>query len=144
MKDITKKYSNGEITIVWKPTLCIHSKNCWQGSNGLIEVFNPSEKPWIKPEGASTERIMSQIKKCPSGALSYYMNESESTIDSNTTSTQIDVTENGPLIVHGNITIQNQNGEKVQKQNITALCRCGGSANKPYCDGTHNKIDFKG
>ena len=71
MKDITKKYSNGEITIVWKPNTCIHSTICWKG---LIEVFNPKERPWIKMDGASTERIIEQVKQCPSGALSYYLN----------------------------------------------------------------------
>lgn len=72
---ITKKYSNGEVTIVWKPDLCAHSAICWKGEDGLMEVFNPREKPWIKPEGASTERIIEQVKKCPSGALSYFLNE---------------------------------------------------------------------
>ncbi len=75
MKDITKKYSNGEITIVWKPSLCIHSTRCWKGDTGLIDVFNPMEKPWIKPAGASTERIVQQVKLCPSGALSFYFND---------------------------------------------------------------------
>ena len=72
MKDITKKYDNGEITVVWKPDTCIHSTLCWKG---LIQVFNPRERPWIKMDGASTERIVEQVKKCPSGALSHYMNK---------------------------------------------------------------------
>ncbi len=75
MKDITKKYTNGEVTIVWKPDTCIHSRICWTAATGLPEVFNPMERPWIKPEGASTERIIEQVKKCPSGALSYNMND---------------------------------------------------------------------
>jgi uncharacterized Fe-S cluster protein YjdI len=74
MKDITKKYTNGEVTIVWKPALCIHSTRCWKGPNALPEVFKPQQNPWITPEGASTERIIQQVKQCPSGALSYYMN----------------------------------------------------------------------
>ena len=77
MKDITKKYSNGEITIVWKPSVCTHSTICWKGKAGLPEVFNPMEKPWITPEGSTTERIKEQINKCPSGALSYFHNEQE-------------------------------------------------------------------
>jgi uncharacterized Fe-S cluster protein YjdI len=44
---------------------------CW---TGLIEVFNPRERPWIKMDGATTERIIEQVKKCPSGALSFYKN----------------------------------------------------------------------
>lgn len=77
MSDHSRKYSNGEITIVWKPSVCIHSTLCWKGEAGLIDVFNPREKPWIKPMGASTERIMEQVRKCPSGALSFYFNQEQ-------------------------------------------------------------------
>jgi len=65
------KYSNGDVTIVWQPELCIHSGNC---ARGLPEVFKPREKPWIIPGGSTTERIIEQVKKCPSGALSYFIN----------------------------------------------------------------------
>lgn len=67
MKDIVKHYSNGEVTIVWKPSLCIHSGNCWRG---LHEVFHPEQRPWITPEASTTEKIIAQVKNCPSGALS--------------------------------------------------------------------------
>ena len=66
------KYSNGEVTVVWKPNTCIHSSICWKG---LIEVFDPRERPWVKMDGAPTEKIIEQVKKCPSGALSYFMND---------------------------------------------------------------------
>lgn len=72
MKELTKEYTNGEVTIVWKNSLCIHSANCVKG---LPEVFKPRENPWITPENSSTEKLVEQIKKCPSGALSYYLNE---------------------------------------------------------------------
>lgn len=64
-------YSNGEVTIVWKADLCIHSKRCWKE---LGEVFKPGQRPWIDPLGATTERIIAQIRQCPSGALTYRMN----------------------------------------------------------------------
>ena len=70
-------YSNGEVTIVWQPELCIHSGNCFRG---LPEVFKPKEKPWITPENSTTEKIIQQVKKCPSGALSYFMNQEASGI----------------------------------------------------------------
>jgi uncharacterized Fe-S cluster protein YjdI len=70
----THKYTNDEITVVWKPEVCQHSTLCWKG---LIEVFDPREKPWIKMDGATTERIIEQVKKCPSGALSYFVNREE-------------------------------------------------------------------
>ena len=71
MKDITKKYTNGEVTIVWRPSTCTHSAICFRG---LGDVFNPQRRPWITPEGSTTEKIIEQVKKCPSGALSYYLN----------------------------------------------------------------------
>lgn len=79
MEDITKTYTNGEVTIVWKPTLCAHSTICWKGATGLIDVFNPSKKPWINAQGADTEKIIEQIKRCPSGALSYFINDKSNT-----------------------------------------------------------------
>ena len=71
MKLFKKKYTNGEVTIVWDPGLCTIATNCFMG---LPEVFDPEKRPWINPFGATTEKIIDQVNKCPSGALSYYMN----------------------------------------------------------------------
>lgn len=67
MKSVTKKYSNGEVTIVWQSEKCIHSGICFRG---LPEVFDPRRRPWITPENSSSEKIIQQVKRCPSGALS--------------------------------------------------------------------------
>nr|WP_294936359.1 (4Fe-4S)-binding protein [uncultured Flavobacterium sp.] len=67
-----KEYSNGEVTIVWKQHLCQHSGNCVRG---LPSVFRPKVQPWIEARGASSDEIVEQVKKCPSGALSYYYNK---------------------------------------------------------------------
>lgn len=72
MSESEKTYSNGEITVIWKPGVCIHSGKCVQG---LGEVFNVSARPWINIDGASTDRIIKQVEQCPSGALSYVRNE---------------------------------------------------------------------
>jgi uncharacterized Fe-S cluster protein YjdI len=72
MKDIVKHYTNGDVTVVWKPNLCIHSTNCFRG---LLQVFNPAKRPWVNPQGASTEKIIEQVKQCPSQALSYFVNQ---------------------------------------------------------------------
>jgi uncharacterized Fe-S cluster protein YjdI len=142
MKDITKKYTNGEVTIVWKPAMCIHSGICFRG---LGDVFHPQELPWITPEKSNTRNIIDQIKKCPSGALSYYMNEEERgpelSIDAETI---VETVPNGPLMVYGDVSIKNNEGVITKKNNATAFCRCGGSSNKPFCDGSHKKNGFVG
>lgn len=66
-RDITKHYSNGELSIVWKPSLCIHAAACFVG---LPQVFDPGRKPWIDPMAASSDALRKQVAACPSGALS--------------------------------------------------------------------------
>ncbi len=141
MKDITKNYSNGEMTIVWKPALCIHSRNCF---SGLGDVFHPQELPWITPQHATTDQIVAQIKKCPSGALSYFMNDEEPQHEKTVSEILVEPAPNGPLMVHGTISIKDSSGAVTRKENITAFCRCGASGNKPFCDGSHKKINFQG
>jgi uncharacterized Fe-S cluster protein YjdI len=142
MKDITKKYSNGEVTIVWKPSECIHSAICFKG---LHEVFDPQKRPWITPEKSSTDKIIDQVKKCPSGALSYYLNrEAEASEVKVEAETIVETVANGPLLVFGNVAVKDASGFITKKNNMTAFCRCGGSDNKPYCDGSHKKIGFEG
>lgn len=70
------KYSNEKITVVWQPELCQHSAICF---TQLPEVFDPRIRKWINPNGASSERIAEQVKKCPSGALTYFLNNEKQT-----------------------------------------------------------------
>ena len=139
-KEIVKKYSNDELTVVWKPKLCIHAAECVKA---LPQVYNPNEKPWIKAKNATTQELQAQIKKCPSGALSYTMNEQKQNQEVETINTKVEVLEKGPLFVHGNLLVIDKVGNKVSKSNTTAFCRCGHSNNKPYCDGTHQKVNFQ-
>ncbi len=142
MKESTKQYTNGEITVVWQPEVCIHSTLCWKG---LGDVFNPTKRPWINMDGAQTEAIIEQVKKCPSGALSYFKNnEMEQASIEVTSETIVEVSANGPLLVYGNVVVKDAQGNEQKKNKVTAFCRCGASANKPFCDGTNRKIGFEG
>jgi uncharacterized Fe-S cluster protein YjdI len=69
--EITREYPAGEITIVWRPALCIHAGVCWQT---LPEVYKPAERPWVRPRFASASQLRAQIDACPSKALSYFEN----------------------------------------------------------------------
>jgi len=146
----TVKYTNNEVTVVWKPDTCIHSCICW---TELKEVFDPTKRPWINMNGGITEKIIEQVRKCPSGALSYFMNEETHLPDMNSQSSvigetaqivNIQIKPNGPILITTDCHIIHSNGEEEIKKGTTALCRCGASANKPYCDGAHKKINFQG
>jgi uncharacterized Fe-S cluster protein YjdI len=138
MKDITKTYTNGEVTIVWQPAKCIHSAICIKG---LPEVFDVKARPWITPENATTERLIAQINACPSGALSYQMVNAES--PQSPVQTVVEVLPNGPLLISGTLLVKDRAGNETLKTKTTAFCRCGASANKPYCDAAHAKAGFK-
>ena len=142
MGEIKKEYTNGDLAVVWKPRLCIHSEICVKT---LPQVYKPNEKPWIQAENASVDELVSQIDKCPSGALTYYKkNESENKSESMNAGTKVEVMVNGPLLVYGDLEVTGSDGNVETKKRTTAFCRCGASANKPYCDGEHNKIGFEG
>lgn len=139
-REIVKKYEKGELTILWKPKICIHAAICVQM---LPDVYNPNEKPWINAENASMEALKSQISKCPSGALTYEMKD-EKGGDNSTVETKVQVTANGPLLVQGALEVTGTDGSITKKSRTTAFCRCGASSNKPFCDGAHNSINFSG
>lgn len=65
--NLTKEYSNGDITVVWQSGKCIHSGKCVKN---LSSVFQPKEQPWVKIDNATSDEIVAAVSKCPSGALS--------------------------------------------------------------------------
>ena len=68
MDEPTIRYTNGEVTVLWKPQRCIHSGICVRG---LPAVFNVARRPWVSMIDGTTEEIRSQVERCPSGALSW-------------------------------------------------------------------------
>ena len=142
MKEVIKRYSTNNITVAWQPVKCSHSKICF---HGLPKVFNPENRPWVSLVESTDEDIIAQVKKCPSGALSIVQDEDkvmeETAVETGDT-TKVKVVKGGPLLVEGSLTITLPDGEEVEKEGMTALCRCGASANKPFCDGSHSKIEF--
>ncbi len=144
-KRITKNYDNGEVTVVWQPHKCIHSAICFRG---LPSVFDPQKRPWVNIDGANTDTIITQVEKCPSGALSYRMDRAQSRNGHAEASinepTIVDVQLNGPLLVRGELVVKDASGREETKSKVTAFCRCGYSQNKPYCDGSHAREGWEG
>lgn len=135
-----KAYSTEEVTVIWQPAKCIHSERCFKG---LPTVFNPQARPWIEVQGADTARIVQQVRQCPSGALTYRMENGvpDPTAEADD-ATAIEVATDGPLLISGPVKLTGQHGEQTIDKPKVALCRCGHSQNKPFCDGSHRKQGF--
>jgi len=155
-----RQYTNGEITVFWKPAKCIHATTCFRE---LIEVFNPGRRPWVNMDGAPTRRIIEVVKKCPTQALVYKDNKdldmdqidtNESLVGEETPETltkeeesearpvKINIMKDGPIVVEGDFKVIGQDGNSLKSMLMTSFCRCGGSNSMPFCDGTHRKIGF--
>jgi uncharacterized Fe-S cluster protein YjdI/CDGSH-type Zn-finger protein len=136
---VVREYRDGRIVIKWEPAFCIHTGRCF---TGLPDVFDPGRRPWVDISAAAADDIARVVRACPTGALHYERLDGADQEHALEIPTVIEV-ENGPLYVHGAVKIVDENGEVVREDTRVALCRCGGSANKPFCDGTHRAIKFR-
>ena len=135
--DKRDNYVGQSITIHDNRGICSHAGFC---TDSLKSVFRLGEEPWIDPNGATAEEIIDTIRQCPSGALSYTVDAIE--YRDQDRSPMVTVTKDGPYVVTGGIELVGQAmGEGASAEHY-ALCRCGGSKNKPFCDGTHWHIGF--
>ncbi|MFN0299007.1 MAG: CDGSH iron-sulfur domain-containing protein [Burkholderiales bacterium] len=126
------------ITIHDDRSLCAHAGRC---TDGLASVFKYGSEPWIDPNGATVEAIVQAIRMCPSGALSYSIRGVAGVDEPREPA--IAITKDGPYAIIGGIAFQDQpTGQSASGARYT-LCRCGGSKNKPFCDGTHWSNGFK-
>jgi CDGSH-type Zn-finger protein len=140
IKDKRKNYVGKEITIHDNRKICSHAAEC---VNNLPSVFKFNARPWINPDAADKQQIINTIKKCPSGALGYSIDDIE--YKDQERMSMVTVSKDGPYTITGGIDLIGDNiqfAEGFSKEHYT-LCRCGASNNKPFCDGMHITINFK-
>jgi CDGSH-type Zn-finger protein/uncharacterized Fe-S cluster protein YjdI len=135
----TRVYRGESIHVTYDIRRCIHAEEC---VNRLGEVFDTKKRPWIQPDQAAPEQIADTISHCPTGALHYQRLDGGSGEEVPAVNT-IMLQEDGPVYLSGNLVVQNTEGERVYTDTRLALCRCGVSENKPFCDNAHLKINFK-
>jgi uncharacterized Fe-S cluster protein YjdI len=135
---VTREYQTDEIVVEWEPVLCFHSRNCVRSLPG---VFDPQRRPWVAVDAASAGEVEAAVALCPSGAL-----RTRRVGDTSMPADRVDVrpAANGPLLLRGNLRVVDEEGNVMFEGNRAALCRCGGSANKPFCDGSHKTNGFCG
>jgi CDGSH-type Zn-finger protein/uncharacterized Fe-S cluster protein YjdI len=130
-------YSGEKLSVKYDLKRCMHAAECV--SSGLKNVFDNTKRPWIDPDGSSPERVIDVVERCPSGALHYDFPESQEVPETNTIRPQ----PNSALYVRGDVTLKDHEGEIITQEPRLALCRCGQSNNKPFCDYSHHEAGFE-
>ncbi len=133
----TQTYEGKNLKVSYKSSLCMHAGEC--GGSGLRGVF--SKEKWITPDGAGVEQLVDVIERCPSSALKYERLDGASQEAPELNS--ISPHPNSALYVRGDVKLSDNQGNVISEEMRLALCRCGQSDNKPFCDGSHAKAEFK-
>ena len=137
--DKLESYRAKGITVHDNRSICAHAGRC---TDGLAAVFKYKSEPWIDPEAGAALQIIETVRRCPSGALSYTLHGAEAGAGLQQPPS-ITVTKDGPYEVTGGVALLGQVWAQGASTERYTLCRCGGSRNKPFCDGTHWSIGFK-
>ena len=133
--DLTRAYSNDDITVRWYAHRCIHSAECIRRAPG---VFNARRRPWIDLTKGDVERIIDAVESCPTGALEYVLPDGSTERHEEHS---VQMVPGGPLYVRGRITITDEEGRVIREATRVALCRCGKTRNQPFCDNSHRAKD---
>ncbi len=156
-----RQYTNGDITVFWRPAKCIHATTCFRE---LLEVFNPGKRPWVNMKAAPTRRIIEVVNKCPTQALTWKYNKDLNTNEINFSEAigaeeitpnnleeetltekpvRIQIMKDGPIVVEGDFKVTGSGGNELKSMLMTSFCRCGHSHSMPFCDGSHRKVGFR-
>jgi CDGSH-type Zn-finger protein/ferredoxin/uncharacterized Fe-S cluster protein YjdI len=132
-----RRYDAEDITISYDVKRCIHAEECVRG---LPQVFDPGRRVWVDATQSKAEEIANVVQRCPTGALHFWRTDGgvqEATPSPN----EVRITSDGPLYFRGELEIHTPTA--VLKETRAALCRCGASRNKPFCDNSHQEVAFR-
>jgi uncharacterized Fe-S cluster protein YjdI len=135
----TRTYEAPRIRVLWDAGRCIHSANCLAA---LPEVFDTRRRPWVDVTAAEAEEIAAAVRTCPTGALRYQGVDGFPDEESPSPPV-IGIDHRGPLLIRGRVQLLDRRGRVLADEHRLALCRCGASANKPFCDNSHRRIGFR-
>jgi len=133
----TRTYDSGDLQVLWDSSRCIHVAACIRA---LPRVFNPLARPWIRIDAADSASIIDAVERCPTGALRYARRDGVT--EAPASPPTIEAIPNGPLMLRGDLQLMNGDGVLITHETRLALCRCGGSENKPFCDNAHRRTGF--
>jgi len=123
-----RAYAAPEITVFYDRSRCRHYAECVRG---LPQVFEPARRPWIRADLAGADTVAEVVRRCPTGALHYRLQAEKPEEPADPTIVTRDP--RGPLLVRGDLVLDTTEGPLVETR--VALCACGRSRNRPFCDG---------
>jgi uncharacterized Fe-S cluster protein YjdI/CDGSH-type Zn-finger protein len=123
-----RAYSAPGVTVYYDRGRCLHFAECVRG---LPEVFDVEKRPWIQPDNASADEVTEVVRRCPSGALHYLVEEG--TPEEPEQPTHVELVANGPINLRGDLSIEVPGGGQMREVRAS-LCRCGRTENEPFCD----------
>jgi uncharacterized Fe-S cluster protein YjdI len=135
----TRVYETDEIRVLWDATRCTHVAICL---NAAPHVFDVRRRPWVDIDADRAEEVAQAVRGCPTGALRY---ESKGDLPDEEPDepTTIELRTNGPMYVRGRVQVTDSRGNVIVEETRIALCRCGASQNKPFCDNSHREFEFR-
>lgn len=134
-----RTYPGRAISVRYDVKRCMHAAECVNSQ--LKEVFNLDNRPWIDPDNAAADEVAEVIERCPSGALQYERHDGGK--DETTPNNRATPDPNGALYFQGELTVEDAKGHEITQDTRLALCRCGHSENKPFCDKSHTEAGFE-
>jgi len=135
----TFEFDGDKLTVSWDGRLCIHVQECTRAHG---ELFKSGRQPWGEPDRADADHVAAVVRRCPTGALTYERKDGgavETPAPENTAT----IANNGPVYVNGDIHLEGAPDDMPGVRTRVALCRCGHSQNKPFCDNAHEKVAFR-
>ena len=130
-----RSYSAPGVTVFYDRGRCLHFAECVRG---LPEVFDNTKRPWIQPENASAEEVAEVVRRCPSGALHYRLEEGPPEEPEHPT--HVEFVPNGPINVRGDLSMEVPAGRMGEVR--ASLCRCGRTENEPFCDNACSRTGW--
>jgi uncharacterized Fe-S cluster protein YjdI len=122
-----RPYTGEGVTVYFDARRCLHAAECVRG---LPSVFDAKQRPWIRADGARADEIAEVVRRCPSGALHYVLDDGPA--EAPDSPTRITAVADGPLFVRGDLRLDTPDGELAETR--AALCVCARSENAPFCD----------
>lgn len=133
-------YDGTAIDVTWNGRLCIHVGECGRAEGDL---FVGGREPWCEPDRVSVEDVIEVVERCPTGALSYVIAGEAATTEAAPAANTLHVANHGPLYLRGDLAIDGATDAMPGVKTRAALCRCGKSKNKPFCDNSHEPTGFQ-